>query len=384
MAIALLNSEYLNIVKPMSERQTWVTHFLDGADDHAFTFLDTNGRFVEWSAGATKIYGYEPSEVLGQSARLIFVPEDAKRGLFEHELVVARAGGRMEDDRWMLRKDGQRIWVTGVVQAHYGQNGDLIGFSKIMRNRTDLKIKGEALESEIEALRAKVARNEKLFAVFAHELRNTLSPIQNSTQFLRDTLVTDETTEAMLGILERQVNTLAKLVTDLVDATRVVHGKLRCEMTAVDLGEILGQVADSCRPEINARKHNFRLLLPPTQIIVKGEPMRLCQIFTNLLSNAIKYTPNGGNIFLRATSDGDAVVTVEDNGIGIAPEILPEIFELFTQEEDAEHRTHSGLGIGLALVKDLVKLHGGSVQAKSDGKNKGSIFTIHLPVAQKF
>lgn len=364
----------------MERSDKLVRLLLDQVDEHAFTFLDPGGRFVEWSAGATEVYGYTREEVLGQSGQLIFTREDAERGLFEHELEVARSGGRMEDDRWMLRKDGQKIWVTGVVKGLRDERGGLIGYAKVMRNRTDLKTRTEALESEIVGLRTRDEHNRKLFAVIAHELRNPLAPIINVAQLLRTHFGTNEHVATALGILERQVDALSKLVLDLVDMTRASVGKIHCEMIPVELGELLRQVADGCRSQIEEHGQRFWLHVPPTPIMVKGDPVRLRQVFSNLLVNAIKYTPDGGNIYLRATTDGEAVVTVEDTGMGIPPELLPRIFELFTQEDDPENRTRDGLGIGLALVKDLVSLHGGSVQAKSDGRGKGSMFIVQLPV----
>lgn len=366
----------------MIDRRMLADLLLDQNDEYAFTFLDVNGNFIDWSAGAAKIYGYSREEVLGKSAAMIFTPGDRARGIFDHELAVARAGGNMEDDRWMMRKDGQCIWVTGILKALRDEQGNVIAFSKTMRNRTDLKTRTDSLESEINSLKSKDQRNRRLVAVLAHELRNSIAPVMNATQLLQLQLGQDTELSPLVEIQERQMNTLVKLVADLFDATRVTEGKVHCEKIPVDLTQILQRVAEFARPELEARQHHFWLHLPPTSIVVEGDPVRLQQVFTNLLGNAIKYTPNGGNIYLRATRDGDAIVTVEDNGIGIPPEVLPQIFELFTQEDDPEQRTRTGLGIGLALVKDLVGLHGGTVQARSDGRDKGSIFMVQLPLAK--
>jgi two-component system CheB/CheR fusion protein len=366
----------------MNNYPSWLNALLNQADEHAITFLDVEGRIVEWSAGATRIYGYTRDEALARSASMIFVPEDAERGIFEHELAVARAGGHMEDDRWMLRKDGQRVWVTGIAQAIVDDHGEVVGFSKIMRNRTDLKIRMDAIDGEFNSLKAIAEQHRTFVAVLAHELRNPLAPIKNLAEILRLKGRESEDLRPLADMLDRQVATLTKLVADLMDVTRVTQRKIHCEKVPVDLTILLQQVADSALPEMESRAHQFWLHVPPTSIVVLGDPIRLQQVFMNLLNNAIKYTPDGGRIYLRATTDSNAIITVEDNGMGIPPEMLPQIFELFTQEDDREQRTRSGLGIGLALVKELVSLHDGTVQARSDGKNKGSVFTVQLPLAQ--
>lgn len=367
----------------MNETPDLLPMLLDQADAHAFCLMDADGRIVEWSTGAAKLYGYEREEILRRSGAIIFTPEDRKRGIFEHETSVARAGGSMEDDRWMMRKDGSKVWVSGVLKAFRSPEGAVIGFSKIMRNRTDFKIQTDSLEATIHELEAKNDVKRRMFATFAHELRNPLAPVRNVAKLLRLKMKDDTDAAPLLDILDRQVAHLNKMIDDLLDATRIEQGKLRCEKVTTDIAVILRQVEENCHSMIEERQHQFWLHLPAAEILVHGDPVRLEQIFMNLMANAIKYTPNGGRIYLRATLDADAVVTVEDDGIGISPEALPKIFDLFTQEESLERRNDGGFGIGLALVKDLVRMHGGTVGVRSDGRNKGSIFTVRLPLLQQ-
>jgi two-component system CheB/CheR fusion protein len=347
----------------------------------AVVHLNQAGEILHWSAGAEKVFGYAASEVLGRSAAVLFTPEDRDRGSFELELAVARAGGNMEDDRWMFRKDGQRVWVSGVIKELSDDSGQSLGFAKIMRNRTDLEARTQFLETEVESLRRRESQRHQLFGTLAHELRNPLAPLFNVAHLLRQTVRHDEQVSALLGILDRQLDLMRKLIDNLLDVTRTSQGKVKLDLADIDLGDLLTHVVESSRSQLESRRHRFWLLLPAAKMIVRADAVRLHQVFANLLDNASKYTPPGGRIYLRATiEDDEALVAVEDNGVGISSEMLPRIFDLFTQEDDHGPSTRSGLGIGLALVKDLVSLHGGSVQARSDGRGKGSIFYVRLPL----
>ena len=357
------------------------SYFLEQSKEHALTLLDLEGRICVWTKGAAEVYGYRPEEALGKHVSLIFTPEDTDRGLSDHEILVARTTGSMDDDRWMLRKDGIRIWVTGILTALHTPAGEHIGFAKLMRNRTDLRVFLERLENQVTALKKSDDQKSKFLAILGHELRNPLAPLASATELLRLELGNDSQLIPMVQVIERQGAILKKLVEDLLDVARISEGKVHFDRQSVDLGQVLRETVESCRSLLEQRRHTFELLLPSTAIIVSGDPTRLHQVFVNLINNAAKYTDNGGRISANATIEGhDAIVSIEDNGVGISAEALPKIFELFTQEESAGRRTHSGLGIGLSLVKEFVTLHGGSVQVYSDGKNKGSTFIVRLPL----
>lgn len=184
-----------------------------------------------------------------------------------------------------------------------------------------------------------------------------------------------------IKLIERQVEFIRRLVDDLLDVTRISAGKIQLVLEPVDLREVLARAIETTRPTIAQRRHTLTQLLLPTPIVVRGDPVRLQQVFVNLLSNAAKYTPEGGRIEVRASREIDeALVHVLDNGIGIPSDMHPHIFKLFTQVSTGTRHSEGGLGIGLSLVKNLVELHGGSVQVRSEGADKGSEFTVRLPL----
>lgn len=365
----------------MLNHREFAVRLMDQFTELAIVDLDLDGQIRGWSIGAETVFGYTAAEVLGQHVSLLFTPEDRDRQSAEHELRVARAGGNMEDDRWMLRNDGQRIWISGVVKQMTDTSGAAIGFAKVMRNRTDLEARTQFLEAEVESLRLKERQRHQLFGTLAHELRNPLAPLFNVAHLLRQTVAVDEQVATLLGILDRQLEFMRKLIDNLLDVSRSAEGKIKLDLVEIDLGELLTQVVDASHTQLESRRQQFWLLLPATKMVVRGDAVRLQQVFANLLDNASKYTPPGGRVYLRATvDDDDVVVAIEDNGVGISAEMLPRIFDLFTQEDSQHPHSGGGLGIGLALVKDLVSLHRGNVQARSDGKGKGSIFYVRLPL----
>jgi PAS domain S-box-containing protein len=356
---------------------------LEQGKDHAIILMDAQERIVGWLGGAEEIFGYAAEEMIGRSASHIFTPEDRERGLADHEFAVARKDGRAEDDRWQLRKDGTRIWANGVLIALRDASGAVAGFGKILRDRTDVRGQIETLENRAAALLQADERKNLFLATLAHELRNPLAPLANAVYLLRQVRPGDPDLAYPVKLIERQVEFLRRLVDDLLDVTRIGRGKLQLQLGPVHLQEALRRAAEACRPASEERRHRLELLLPGVPITLEGDADRLHQVFVNLLNNAIKYTPEGGRVWLKMTVEGaEAVVRVEDTGVGIAPEMLPRIFEMFTQEASSASWSGGGLGIGLALVRDLVALHGGVVQVRSEGKGKGSEFTVRLPLKQ--
>ena len=238
-----------------------------------------------------------------------------------------------------------------------------------------------AQEAAAEATEA-YQQQMKFMAVVAHELRNPLAPLHLATEMLTDRRADDGIPiDRLAVIITSQVARMARLIDDLLDGSRLSTGKLRLELGTVDLADVLNQVISACRPGMQARHQYFNVGVPPGTINVRGDPIRLAQIFNNLLSNACKYTPEGGEIALDTTSDEHSVtVFVRDNGLGIAPEMLSRIFDLFVQDAHVFSHSDGGLGIGLAVVRDLVQAHGGTVVAHSAGRNLGSEFVVTLPL----
>lgn len=348
--------------------------------EHAFILLDTDGRVTWWSPGATHLFDRDADDMVGDSLSILFTPEDVEKGIPEQELATARQAGKAEDDRWQVRSDGARLWMTGMSVALRNKNGELIGFGKIVRNRTDLKEQLEALRNEIERITSRDEQKDIFLATLSHELRNPLTPLSNAVQLLRKTAPATEAIEYPIKLIERQVEFIQRLIDDLLDVTRINTGKIRLNKKTVALREIITRAAEAVQPLIEERHQNLQVLLPPGAIEFVADPDRLHQVLVNLLTNASKFTPNEQTIWVKGTTEGEElVVHVEDTGVGIPAAMLAGIFDLFTQVETPVS-SHGGLGIGLSLVRNLVTLHGGSVQVRSDGLGKGSKFTVRLPL----
>jgi PAS domain S-box-containing protein len=242
---------------------------------------------------------------------------------------------------------------------------------------SDITEKQRAEEALLNADR----RKDEFLATLSHELRNPLAPLRNGLQIARLTATEDPTLRRTLDMMDRQLTHLVRLVDDLLDIRRISSGKLELRLQRLDLRKALANSVEASRAAIENRRHELTVDIDPGDFIVNGDFDRLTQIFTNLLSNAAKYTDRGGHIRLRVDhQEGFAAVRVSDSGVGIPPEELPRVFDLFSQV--AAHQSHSagGLGIGLSLAKTLTELHGGTVEARSEGLGRGSEFTVRLPL----
>jgi signal transduction histidine kinase/CheY-like chemotaxis protein len=223
-------------------------------------------------------------------------------------------------------------------------------------------------------------RKDEFLAMLAHELRNPLAPIRNALHILKARHLDPATVGRARDVLDRQVQHLVRLVDDLLDVSRLLRGKIELRPEGLELAALVARAVETAQPVLDARGHQLVVSLPPQPVRLQGDLVRLAQVINNLLTNAAKYTDRGGRITLTGGREGDQVViTVRDPGIGIAPELLPRIFDLFVQGDPLLVRNAGGLGIGLTLVKNLVELHGGTVTAASAGPGKGSAFTVRLP-----
>jgi signal transduction histidine kinase len=238
-----------------------------------------------------------------------------------------------------------------------------------------------AAESQaLQELREADRRKDEFLAILAHELRNPLAPLQNGLEIIRQVAQSNATLIRTADMMERQMRQLVGLVDDLQDVSRISCGKLQLQRRPVVLMEVIAQAMEASRPVFAAHGHKLIVVCRDDRLTVDGDPVRLAQIFTNLLSNCTKFTERGGTISLTMERSGDnAVVSVSDTGIGIPPESLEDVFEMFSQAGAGQARSRGGLGIGLALVRRLTQLHGGSVSAYSRGVGTGSTFTVRLP-----
>ncbi len=259
----------------------------------------------------------------------------------------------------------------------------------------DAASRAHALAAALEGARAETAklnielrgeqqRKDDFLAMLAHELRNPLTPLVTAIELLRRQRGDARVTDRHLDIMSRQLRQLTRLVEDLLDVSRVSHGRIELRRAPLLLGEVLGDAIEASRPLLTARGHSIALDMPDEPLPLYADSVRLTQVFSNLVHNAAKYTDSAGKITVSVTREaGEAVVRLRDNGVGIAPEMLSRVFDLFTQAPVSLARAEGGLGLGLTLVRSLVELHGGRVTAHSEGLGRGSTFTVHLPVATR-
>jgi PAS domain S-box-containing protein len=350
------------------------------AKEYAVVVIGLDGKLLCWNAGAEQILGYHSHEVIGQHFSRFFSPEDIFTGQPEHELQTALATGRSDSNCWQVRKDGTRLWCRAAVTLLLDDKKQGRSFARVLHDLTEseaLADQRQRADGLAEANRSK----EEFMALLSHELRSPLSPIRNALHILRQIRTNDPIIEQAGNIIDRQVGLMVRLVDDLLDISRITKGKLRLTKEQVELRVVVNHAAESVRTVMDARRHDFSVALPTEPIWVEADPARMEQVVVNLLNNAAKYTDTGGLIRMTVNREGDeAVIRVRDNGVGIAPELLPHIFELFTQVDGSLGRSYGGLGIGLALARNLVEMHEGRLQASSAGLGKGCEFTIKLPL----
>jgi PAS domain S-box-containing protein len=359
-----------------SESQARFRALVQNIPDYAIFLLDAGGLVTEWTEGAQRVKGYTPQETLGHHLAMFYTPEDIAAGEPQRELRQASDMGRVEREGWRIRKGGERFWVNEIATAIRGDDGKLLGFTKISRDLTERKRSEQALAEADQ-------RKDEFLAVLAHELRNPLAPLRNGLQILRLTGKEDLGLQLAVNMMERQLKHLVRLVDDLLDVARITSGKVELHRGQVDLNEALNASIEASRVAIDQRSHELVMETVGEPVWVEGDFHRLTQVFSNLLSNAAKYTDAGGRIALRLRRTVDAAtVTVTDTGIGIPTADLRLVFDLFSQVRSHQGRGGGGLGIGLSLVKSLVSLHNGTVTASSAGPGAGSTFEVHLPLAR--
>lgn len=346
---------------------------VESATEFAIFTTDLNGNVNSWNSGASRLLGYDESEVIGRSCRIFFSPEDNERDKAEAEMHDALVQGRGRDERWHVRKDGSQFWGSGWMMPLRDEAGSVRGYLKIFRDMTRTKLAEEALK---EASR----RKDDFLAILAHELRNPLAAISNAALLLQMP-ADDRTSEWAPDMISRQTKYLSRLLDDLLDVSRITRGKLRLKNERLDLSPVIAKAIETVRPLVEEKRHSLAFTVSAGGISVVGDPVRIEQVFVNLLSNAAKYTDEGGSISVIAQKDEMATIVVRDNGIGISADMLTRIFEPFAQAEQSLDRSQGGLGIGLTLARSLIDLHGGTISVKSEGAGRGSEFAIRLPLA---
>ncbi|MEA3192404.1 MAG: hypothetical protein QOD26_737 [Betaproteobacteria bacterium] len=346
---------------------------IEGVQDYAIYMLDPEGVITSWNAGAQRIKGYAREEILGKHVSRFYTPEDLTAGLPWEELATTRRTGRSETEGWRVKKDGDRFWARTVMSALHDSDGHLRGFAKVTQ---DLSERRHAQDLE------KASQNVNEFiATLAHELRNPLAPIRNAVHIMAQVPAGDPAQKAMRETIDRQSAQLSRIVEDMIDIARITRGALAMEHTRLDMADVVRHAVETSTPAIEAGRHTLELDLAAEEMPVSGDVHRLAQVLSNILNNAARYTPAGGSIAVRARVEGDkAVVRVRDTGRGIEPELIHRIFDMFVQGRAPLQRIGGGLGIGLALARRIAELHGGTVEARSEGVDRGSEFTLSMPL----
>jgi signal transduction histidine kinase/ActR/RegA family two-component response regulator len=315
-----------------------------------------------------------PVPELPQGLRVVAGGRDLKPEEMPMQLA-ARSGQTVRDfEHDVIRPDGSRVTMSANVSPMLGDAGQVRGVVGIYLDVTVRKAAEHALKESDR-------RKDEFLAALAHELRNPLAPIRNAVQILKLKGPPDPELAWSRDVIDRQVQHMVRLLEDLFDVSRIAHDKLELRKQEVELSEVIEMAVEMSRPLIDGRGHQLTLALPGEPVYLDADPARLAQVFANLLNNAAKYAEARSHIHLTGERRGsEAAVAVRDEGIGIAAEMLPRIFDMFIQAGRPLERSQGGLGIGLTLVRGLIELHGGSIEARSDGLGKGSEFLVRLPV----
>jgi PAS domain S-box-containing protein len=341
------------------------------SSEDAIISKSLDGIIRTWNAGAERLFGHPASAAVGRHISLVIPPD---RIAEEDDIIASlQAGKRIEHfvtER--VRGDGRRIWVSLTISPIKDDEGNVVGASKIVRDVTRQR-QAEADLAEADR------RKTEFLALLAHELRNPLAPIGNAVQTMR-LVAREEAPRQTLDMLERQVAQMVRLVDDLMDMSRISRGKIELRKQDLALGPIVEQAVEATRALYGNLNQTVTVTMPAHPVYLAGDPARLAQVVGNLLNNACKFSEREGHVSLTVTHEaGEAVIRVRDDGIGIAAEKMPILFEMFQQADTSLERTQGGLGIGLTLVKTLVEMHGGTVRARSEGRGRGSEFEVRLP-----
>jgi PAS domain S-box-containing protein len=339
-----------------------------------------DGTIASWNAAAERLYGYAAHEVIGQPSTIL-TPADR---LGEQSAILVQFHDTSENfETVRRRKDGALIHISTTISPVRNEAGVVVGSSTIARDITPQKRAQEDLQKAQEQLREANQRKDEFIAILAHELRNPLAPLRNALGILK--VVDASSLEALeaRNTAERQVHHLTRLVDDLLDVSRITHGRIELQRKRLELKGIVRHAVENAQGVIDSNHHELTVTLPDEAVWLDVDEVRIVQVLSNLLNNAAQYTAPGGKIALSAAKVGGAVeIRVSDTGLGIAADALPRVFDLFTQVSPKEVRTPHSLGIGLRLVKGLVEMHGGRVEALSAGPGRGSVFVVRLPVAE--
>ncbi len=390
----------LEITRDVTERRRAEERLLRTAaivenTDDAIISKDLDGRILSWNPGAARLYGYTAEEAVGQPVTML-IPED-RPDEEPHILERIRRGERVDHYETVRKhKDGTFIDVSLTVSPVRDATGRVVGASKIARDVTARMRAERHLREQAEVIEAAAAEKERLYreaqeasrlkdeflATVSHELRTPLTAILGWAHMLRTGQLDGGSASNAFETIERNARAQAQLIDDLLDVSRIITGKLRIDVRPVDPNSFIEAAVEAVRPAAEAKGVRLQKVLDTGVVSVSGDPVRLQQVVWNLLANAIKFTPRGGRVQVRLERVNSHVeVAVSDTGSGIPAEFLPHVFDRFRQADQKTTRRHGGMGLGLAIVRHLVELHGGTARAESAGEGQGATFTVLLPVA---
>jgi len=368
--------------------ESWARFIVGSIRDYAIVTLDPAGVIRSWNPGAHRMFGYEEGEIIGKDYSVIFTPQERAAGVPAEEMRRALEKGRADDDRWQLRQDGTRFFASGVLAPI--DDARAFGYVKVLRDLTARKQGDEERArslSEERVSRSAAEETSRLkdefLAMLSHELRNPLALMLMQAEILlrAPEARKSERLKHAAKVIHEMVQAQAQLVEDMVDVSRARTGKLTIDRQLVPLTFVIADSIGALRREATQKNVTLDVQTSEAPLIVAADPLRVRQIAWNLLANALKFTPPGGTIRVRLVRDGnDARLDVEDTGQGIDPQTMPHIFEWFRRHESGSDARHGGMGIGLALVRQLVELHEGRVEAYSEGVGKGARFSVWLPL----
>jgi len=369
---------------------------VEGVGEYAIFMLDVNGKIATWNVGAQRIKGYAADEIVGRHFS-VFYPQDVREsGWPEHELQQAAEQGSFVDTGWRVRKDGTMFWANVTITALRDETGRLLGYAKLTRDLTEsrrveaIELASDEREQILDAERSarmaaqRAARvKDEFLATLSHELRTPLSAILGWTQIVLKGKALDPADQRRaMEVIDRNARAQVKLIDDLLDLSRIMTGKIWLDLQQISMPDVVQAAIDSARPIAQAKDIRLRSLLDPSRTTVSGDGSRLQQVAWNLLTNAIKFTPKGGQVqVLVQRVNSHIELSVTDTGIGIPASFIPLVFDRFSQQDSSTTRAHGGLGLGLAICKQLVELHGGSIRVTSPGEGQGATFFVELPVS---
>jgi PAS domain S-box-containing protein len=402
---------FVKVTRDLTARRAAEEHLRQNAEvfqllvsavrDYAIFMLDAKGNVATWNIGAQRIKQYAPAEIIGRHFSTFYTEEDKRNGKPERELAVACEQGSVEDEGWRLRKDGSRFWASVVITAVYDAQGTLRGFAKVTRDITDRKNAEETQRALTEQREARLRAEEEqrlaeasyriaqeanrtkdeFLMTLSHELRTPMTAILGWSRMLPAMSPDNPVFQEAIDSIAAGAQLQARLIDDILDVSRIVSGKLRLVPETFEMGHVIKDSVDGMNPTAFAKQITITTSLAPDLGLIVADPTRIQQVIWNLLSNAVKFTQRNGTVRVSARRASSHIqISVRDNGEGIDPQFLPHIFEPFRQAESPQTRVHGGLGLGLSIVRYIAEAHGGTVTAESEGRGKGTTFTVTLPV----